>query len=303
MGAGISRADSFALLDAHVGRGGNFLDTALVYSDWIPGERSRSEKLLGEWMKSRRNRSHIVLATKGCHPALDAMNVPRLGPADIKADLNASLAHLQTDIIDLYWLHCDDPQQPVEEIIETLNDQVQAGKVCALGASNWRLERLREANEYAAAHGLQGFVADQVLWNLAVVDYNAIGDPTIVVMDGPLYRYHLQTGMASIPFSGTANGMFQKLARGGLSSLAPIHQKMYADPENLQRYERVCRLVEQHGLTITQVVLGYLLSQPFATIPIIGPKTVDQLMDSLAAATTRLDAANLVFLTADPASR
>jgi aryl-alcohol dehydrogenase-like predicted oxidoreductase len=300
MGGGVSPTDSYALLDAYVAHGGNFLDTALVYSDWLPGERSRSEKLIGAWMKDRRNRMDLVLATKGCHPYLDSMHIPRLSRADIESDVNASLSHLQTDWIDLYWLHRDDPRQPVEAVIQALNDQVRAGKIRYFGCSNWRVERLREANAYASAHGLQGFVADQVFWNLAVVDYAAIGDPTIVVMDEPLYQYHRESGLASIPFSGTANGLFHKLADGKFSSLAPLQQKVYSDPENLHRSERIHRLMEQTGLTLTQVVLGYLLSQPFAAIPIIGPRRLDHLLDSLQAAAVKLKAEDLAFLVGKP---
>ena len=307
LGAAISREDSLTLLDAYVDHGGNFLDTAKVYSDWIPGESSRSEKIIGEWMKQRGKRARIVLATKGAHPDLAAMHIPRLSRGEIEADLHASLQHLQTDVIDLYWLHRDDPARPVEDILATLNDALKAGKIRAFGCSNWRVERLREANAFAAQHGLSSFVAIQVLWNLAVVDWAAIGDPTIVTMDSALWEYHRQTGLAAIPFSATANGLFNKLERGAVnrgsaeprsvSALNPLHQKMYAAPENLRRYERAHQLALQKGLRLTQVVLGYLLSQPFPTFPIIGPKTVVQLLDSLTAMEVRLSVDEVKFLT------
>ena len=143
LGSAVNRSDSFALLDAYLDLGGNFLDTAKVYADWLPGERSTSEKLLGEWMRLRRNRQRIVLATKGAHPDLATMHLPRLSRAEIEADLHASLRHLQTDIIDLYWLHRDDPARPVEDILATLQDAVRAGKIRYFGCSNWRVERIR----------------------------------------------------------------------------------------------------------------------------------------------------------------
>ena len=170
-GAALDQDAAFALLDAYLDQGGNFLDSAQVYCDWIPdNERSSSEKIIGRWMKERRNRDRLVIATKGAHPDLATMQIPRMSRAEIEADLHASLRHLQTDVIDLYWLHRDDPARPVAEILETLNAAVQAGKIRAFGCSNWRAERLQAANEYAATHGLHGFVASQVLWNLAVVD-------------------------------------------------------------------------------------------------------------------------------------
>ncbi len=296
LGAGVSRQASYDLLDAYVAHGGNFLDTALVYSDWVPGERSRSEKLIGEWMQARRNRASLVLATKGAHPSLESMHIPRLSPAEIESDLENSLRNLRTDVIDLYWLHRDDPARPVEEIIETLNRAARAGKVRLFGCSNWRVERLHAANDFAARSGLQGFAATQVMWSLARINPAAIGDPTLVVMDEALWNYHRQTNLAAIPFSATANGLFNKLAQGLIANLSSIPQRFYADEENLRRSERIHRLACEKGLSITQVVLGYLLAQPFPTYPIIGPKRVEQLIDSLSAVEASLTIDDICYL-------
>lgn len=125
-GATIPQADAFALMDAFVERGGNFLDMAHVYANWIPSlPRSISEKTIGAWMKARGNRRQMIIGTKGAHPDLATMHISRLAPADIVQDLNESLQHLQTETIDLYWLHRDDPIRPVGEIIDTLDAQSQ----------------------------------------------------------------------------------------------------------------------------------------------------------------------------------
>ena len=296
LGSAVDKNISFAILDAYVESGGNFLDTAKVYADWLPGERSTSEKLLGEWMHSHHNRSALIIGTKGAHPELDTMHIPRLSRAEIEADLNASLRHLQTDVIDMYWLHRDDPARPVEDILATLNDAVKAGKIRFFGCSNWRLERLRLANEYASSHGLTGFAGNQVMWSMAIVDTQAIGDPSIVAMDNRFYAYHCATRLPVLSFSATANGFFQKLAKGGLSSLDPMLQKVYGSPANLVRYERARQLAKRRGLSITQVGLGYLLSQPFPSCPIVGPKTLTQLQDCLTAAKVRLEPAEIEFI-------
>src|SRR5215218_9277291 len=107
-GVPLSQSDSFALLDAFFDQGGNFLDTARVYSEWRPGGANASESTLGAWMRQRGRRDSMVVATKGAHPDLKAMHIPRLSQADIQADIEASLKYLQTDVIDLYWLHRDD---------------------------------------------------------------------------------------------------------------------------------------------------------------------------------------------------
>ena len=197
-------------------------------------------------------------------------------------DLETSLRNLQTEEIDLYWLHRDDLGRPVGEILETLNDQIRAGKVRAIGCSNWRAPRIREAQAYAAQHGLQGFVGDQMRWSLAVVDVEAVGDETTVVMDDDLMAWHLESGQAVIPFSSQARGLFQKMA-GGAAPSGP-----YALAENQARYDRVQRVARESGLSVTQVVLGYLLSQPFPVIPIVGCRTIPQLLDSLSASDVRL---------------
>lgn len=292
LGSSLDREQSFDLLDALVAQGGNFLDSAKVYADWLPGERSTSERTVGRWMKARGNRAQIIVGTKGAHPDLSSMPISRLSAADIAHDVDASLEHLQTDYIDLYWLHRDDPNKPAGEIIESLNIHINAGKLRYIGCSNWRAERIAQANDYAAAHGLKGFVANQMLWSLAAVNPDGIPDKTLVWMDEGLRDYHQQTGMAAIPYSSQANGLFSKMAQGRL----PATAGMYWTDENQKRLLRIQELAGQLGLTITQVVLGYLTSQPFCTVPIVGCHTYSQLADSLSAADVHLTQEQLQFL-------
>jgi aryl-alcohol dehydrogenase-like predicted oxidoreductase len=294
LGSSLDRASSFRLLDAFLDRGGNFLDSAKVYADWVPGERSVSEKTIGRWIQLRRNRDRVIIATKGAHPELATMHIPRLSPQEIASDVDASLSHLQVDTIDLYWLHRDDAARPVAGIIETLNAQVRAGKIRYFGCSNWRAERIRQAQAYAAARGLQGFSGDQMLWSLARPNLIALGDPTIVAMDDELAQVHASTGLAAIPYSSQAGGLFNKLARDPQHAIPPMYQM----PGNAQRLERIRALSAQTGLTITQVVLGYLLSHPFTTIPVVGCHTIDQLDDSLRAVDIHLTPDQISFLTA-----
>ncbi|MCL5274898.1 MAG: aldo/keto reductase [Chloroflexi bacterium] len=249
MGSSIEREASFAMLDALVAQGGNFLDSAKVYADWLPIERSSSEKTIGRWMKARKNRARIIVGTKGAHPDLKAMNIPRMSPQEIESDVDASLEHLQTDYIDLYWLHRDDPSRPAGEIIESLNVHIKAGKLRYIGCSNWRAERIRQAQAYASTHGLQGFCGDQMLWSLAAVNTAGMADKTLVAMDEPLRTYHTDSGMAAIPYSSQANGLFNKMAVGKLKE-SPATYRL---PENEQRLARIRQLAAESGLSITQI--------------------------------------------------
>jgi aryl-alcohol dehydrogenase-like predicted oxidoreductase len=296
LGADIDRATSFKILDAYLAKGGNFIDTANVYSDWIPGEKSRSEKLIGAWMKERKNRDQVILATKGGHPNPPTFQIPRLTAQEISADLDTSLSHLQVDCVDLYWLHRDDPKQPVADLMETLAGYVRAGKIRYYGCSNWRVDRIQAAQTYAAANGLPGFVGVQNLWNLAKIDPENLQDPTHAGMDEALWQYHRTTQLAAMPFTSQANGLFQKLETGQVERLSPGMRKMVLNPETQARFERLLTLKAETGLTATQVVLAYLTSQPFPTFPVIGPQNTAQLEDCLSAADVMLSPDQIRFL-------
>lgn len=142
LGSRISDQASFDILDCFVGNGGTFIDTANVYGRWNPGNLPLSELLIGRWMKQHRLRSKLVVATKGACHALETPNIKRLAPEEIREDLESSLKSLQTDYIDLYYLHADDPKREVGEIIETLNSFVREGKVRYFACSNWSAERM-----------------------------------------------------------------------------------------------------------------------------------------------------------------
>ena len=297
-GAAISGNDAYRLLDAFVDAGGTFIDTANVYADWIPGTKSSSEKLIGLWLTDRGRRDRIVLATKGAHPPLSDMNAGRLHPADIVHDLEQSLGHLRTDVIDLYWLHRDDPTQPVASIVETLAAQIQAGKLRAWGVSNWRTERIAAAQSYAAQAGLPPIVANQPQWSLAVTDPNGIADKTVAVMDAAMHAYHVQTGLACIPFSSQAQGVLHKLAAGAPERIRPHQHQVYPLGANRVRAAAAQRLADELGVSLTAIVLGYLQSQPFVTVPIVGARTVEHLRDSLAGDGVRLTPEQLARLDA-----
>ena len=181
MGSTMPEETAFACLDAFCQWGESrgapvCVDTARVYSSWIPGGDGTSERTIGRWLSRIVNREKVVLSTKGGHPAEPGL--PRLDRESLRRDLAESLAHLNTDHVELYFLHRDDPRRPVGEILESLNEWVESGAVRALGASNWRASRIEEANRYAASHGLQGFTVSQIQWSLARTSPDKLGDPT-----------------------------------------------------------------------------------------------------------------------------
>jgi aryl-alcohol dehydrogenase-like predicted oxidoreductase len=289
LGSATDVAGSFAILDSFVESGGNFIDTAHNYGDWDPNvPRSASEKAIGTWLNERRCRSDIVLATKGGHPLFDKPDVGRLSRADIFSDLEGSLESLQTDQIDLYWLHADEVSREVGEIMEALHEAVESGKVRYLGASNWKTSRIRAANAYAAAHGLSSFVGDQVLWNAADLAVYPYGNPTVGFVNRERYDFHLETGMAMIPFQAHAFGLFARMEAGTLDHMNSGFRGFYKPEESYRRFLRMKEVMAETGLGLSQVVIGYLSSQPFVTIPIVGSHSPDQVRDSMTAIDVRL---------------
>lgn len=288
-GSGVSEQDSFRLMDAYLEMGGNFIDTANVYGDWVPGEKSVSEKAIGKWMKRRGNRNRIIIGTKGAHPNLAAMHVPRLSPAHIIHDLDQSLEHLQTDYIDLYWLHRDDPLQPVGEIIEVLNRQISLGKIRAIGCSNWTVNRMEEAQEYAERQGLIGFAGNQSMWSLAIPNVDKMEDRTMVAMDEEGLQYHRKSGMAAFPYTTQAYGFFSGQYRQEVIPGKQLVYNVFYNEENFRRLERVSKAARELSRTNAEIILGYLTSHDFPVFPLIGSRSLGQLRESCLAGDFELD--------------
>ncbi len=297
-GTAIPEGDAFVLLDAFVEMGGAFIDTAHIYADWLPGAPpSASENTIGRWLTARGNRSTLTVATKGAHPDLRAMNVSRLSPAELTADLTASLKNLATDHVDLYWLHRDDRAIPVGDIIEPLEELARQGLLRYYGCSNWRVDRIAAAEDYAAQHRLKGFVGNQPQWSLARANQSGLSDPEgLVIFGDDDYRLHLHSGLAVMPWSSQGQGFFEKLTRGGVDGLGEGIRKTYLNETNLERAPRVAEVADRHGASVNAVSLAYLLCQPFATIPVVGPRTTEQLRDSIQALDVSLTAAELEYL-------
>ncbi|WP_010254592.1 aldo/keto reductase [Treponema primitia] len=281
LGAQLAEADGKLQLDLFFERGGNFIDTAHVYSDWVPGEKSRSERIIGAWMKEKKNREALILSTKGAHPEFCGAGLgdPRLGNREIENDLNGSLEKLQTEYIDLYFLHRDDTKRPVEEIIDFLDLQIKKGKIRFYGCSNWTLSRIKEAAAYAAKKGSSGFVCNQLMWSLADIQWDKIPDKTTVCMDAGAYAYHKETGLGAMAFTSFANGYFTRLEKnaGLLSGTAAV----YDCPENRRIYETLIGVSRSTGMTITDLSYAYFDMQPFPAVPIASFRNDGQLLDAL----------------------
>ena len=289
----LTEAETFALLDHFVAFGGNFIDTARIYSDWVPVEKHRSERILGDWMTARGNRAKLIVATKGAHPLMESIDVPRTSAEELRTDLEGSLRSLRTEVIDLYWLHRDDPARPVAHFIDLLNRFLREGKIRAFGASNWTARRLRDAHLYAQQTGQQGFCANQPYWCLGVAQSRPPGFTGYVKFDADAHRLHTETGLAVIPYTSQANGFFSKLARGD----AGLEQHIFHVPANLAAGRVVRELAASKQVAPSAIVLAYLWSsRPFPVVPIVGSRTEAQLKECFTSLPLRLSRAEVARL-------
>ena len=282
MGTRISERHSHEMLDTFVAAGGAVIDTAAVYCDWMGGERRLVERLLGRWLRSGVHRDSIYLVTKGCHPEgeFDLTTAgARVRPEVVCEEIAESLTTLGVDRIDLWYLHRDDPAYPVEPIIDVLNEQVRQGRIGAFGASNWSSVRIQEANTYASKSGLQGFFANQMMWSLGSDGMAPIRDQSLVRMDAGMKKMHADSGMFAMPYSSLANGYFSKVFVDGTDAST----QRYDTPENRTRAEWVRSACSRFAVTPTIVCLHTLWNHTFPVVPLVGPSTVPQLEDCLAA--------------------
>ncbi len=296
-GATVSREVSFTLLDRFLDLGGTAVDTARLYASWLPGFADAREKTIGDWMKARGNRSEVFLITKGGAVDKGSTERARLSPEELRYDMTESLKALGTDSVDLYFLHRDDETRPVEEIMPTLHGFVKEGKAKAIGASNWRAARIREANAFAAKEGLTPFTVSEIQWSLARSTPALHQDDSIVCMNEEEYAFYMTGEMPVFAFSSQAKGFFIRSAKGGASSNNQKALSRFGSEENLRRLDRVMELAARKGVSVAEITLGYITSHSFPAAALIGCKNPDQLEESMKASDTVLSEEEIAYLT------
>jgi aryl-alcohol dehydrogenase-like predicted oxidoreductase len=262
---------SLELLDTWLEQGGSAIDTARHYGN--------AEAVVGRWLRERGRRDEVVIATKGGHYDLKT-GERRVRPEVIDAELAESLAQLGIDAVDLYWLHRDDPSQPLGPILETLNRHKVEGRIRVFGASNWTTERLDGARAYADAHGLESFACSSPQLSLAVPREEPW--PGCVGIHEPeSLAWYERTQLPVFAWSSQAGGFFAGVRTDHV-------ERVYVDGANLERLRRAEELAARKGCNATQVGLAWVLHQPFLTYAVVGPRTVAELRECAAAAELEL---------------
>ncbi|MBC7434451.1 MAG: aldo/keto reductase [Bdellovibrionales bacterium] len=285
----VDEATSFSLLDAWVDAGFNFIDTADVYSIWAPGHTGgESESIIGKWLRQSGKRSRVVIATKVGKPMGEGKK--GLAPAYMRQAVEDSLRRLQTDHIDLYQSHDDDAGTPLADSLGAFGELVKAGKVRAIGASNFTAARLAEALDTSEKLGLPRYESLQPLYNL--YDRATFEDEL-----GPLCR---QRGVGVINFyalaSGFLTGKYRQAGDAAKSKRGVSTTGKYLNDRGL----RILAALDEVAATLNakpgQVAIAWLLAQPAVTSPIASATSLAQLDELLAAAQIKLDAAALATL-------
>jgi aryl-alcohol dehydrogenase-like predicted oxidoreductase len=199
--------------------------------------------------------------------------------------------------VDLFWLHRDAPGYPVEEVMETLESLRQNGKIRYAGFSNWTQTRAEQARQTALRLGIPGFVASQNMWSLAIPDKSQV-DPTWALMDESFVKWHIANGFAAFPYLTQASGYFRRLERNTLHQIPQdARTKVLFDyEENQTRSKRIQHIQKEKGLSVSEIVMGYLIGQPFPVFPLIGPKSLADLEETLRNAESSLDQADISYL-------
>lgn len=283
-------AATFRLLDAWLEAGMNFVDTADTYSVWIPGHvGGESETLIGKWMKARGNRAKVVVGTKvGMQMAPDRVG---LSPAHIRRSIDDSLKRLQTDYVDLYQSHRDDPAVPIADVLGTYGELIKAGKVRAIGASQFSAARLKESLETSEKSGLPRYESLQPHYNL----YERQS------FESELAPVAKAAGLGVIPYYGLASGFltgkyrsekdFGKSPRGA-------NMGRFLNERGLKILAALDDVAARRNANPAQVAIAWLIARPEITAPIASATKPDQLADLVAAATLPLDAGDIAQLNA-----
>ncbi len=277
-GSAVEKNRAYSVMDKYYEKGGNILDTARVYADWLEGGSGASEKTVGSWIKDRGLRDKVIISTKCSHPPIDDMSISRLSYEDMEHDTCESLKLLQTDHIDILWLHRDDINMPVEEIAENLYKLSKKDTVRYFGVSNWKASRIKQLKELNAVK----LIGSQIKWSYGTTNPDYQDDPTLVEMDQKEKIYYDESDLNLFAFASQAKGFFSKYDMGGEAALSKKAAQRYLCAENIKKYKKAKELSTKYNVPISSIIISYITSRTdINSYAIIGAKTTEQITDCL----------------------
>lgn len=312
MGTAMDKKTSFEVLDHFKESGGNFIDTANCYAWWIgSGEfiGDESENILGNWLKDRRNRSEVFLATKVGGRLKDPYNIrgadgavewdrvrseyEGLSASVIRKGVEDSLKRLKTDYIDLYYTHVFDSRAPLEETLYTLNEIIKEGKIRYIGCSNIATEQIKLANNISADKGIASYTVMQQEYSYL---HPMEGADTGITYhgDADMFDYAEKSGMSFLAYSPLLKGIYSDRAKREQY----YNWHLYDSEKNLKKLELVEKLSSELGITGNQLVLAWMLRQKPQILPILGFSKREQYLEDIASMDIKLSDEHLAELNA-----
>lgn len=280
------------LLDAYIELGGTILDTGRFYNG------GKSEPIVARWLRKSGLRDRLVITNKACHHYVDENNVhhserSRVRPEYITEDLHYSLANMQLDYFDIYLLHRDDETQPVQGLIDRLEQHREEGLIRVYGVSNWSIDRVAEARAYAQAMGYQGFRVNSPSYSLATIVRPRFAG--CIYADDAYVEWHRDKDIALIAWASLAVGFFADAYRRDGTAPPDIVSTYFCD-ENFEKLDRVKALAAQKGVEPVHIALAYVLCQPIPMVCAIGPRKEAELRSLMRATELQLNPSELHWL-------
>lgn len=272
---------AFILLNKFTEFGGTLIDTARNYYEWVDNGRGKSEEFIGRWLSKQNNREQVVISTKGGVRNEGHTWFYDLSYFALEKEINESLEALKTDYIDIYILHRDELNRPVEEIVETMQKIKKIGKIAKIGVSNWSLERIKLANDYAKIHNLEPFSIVQTWWSLAEYTDAMWNDQTTTHMTKELYDYMKLNNMIGMAYTSQCKGYFQKVAQVGFDNVDVMLRKRIETPTNRKKAVYIKEFSEREKINPTAFVTGYITSNPLPGIALFSTMNIDHLNELL----------------------
>ena len=288
---------AFPIMDRYFEAGGRAMDTGRVYVAWVKGGASQSERNLGKWMSSRGVRKEMTVITKGGHPEWRAIHYSRLAPECIEYDIRTSLAVMDIDNIDIYFLHRDDEKIPVGEIMDALHEHVSEGLCKSIGASNWTLKRILEANEYARKNNKTPFTVSQIQWTLADCYRYMLNDQTCHCLEPKEYEGYIAANLPAIAYTSQARGFFTKYLEGGAEAVTRNGvPSIFLTDTNIERAKKVEEVCKKLGCSPSAVSAAFITDNKLNGFAIVGCSSLEQLEDTLTTNDITLDQETIDYL-------
>lgn len=278
LGTSLPEDLSFQMLDLFAEKGGTVIDTARSYSPWVIDGRGKSEKIIGSWLQLRNNREKMVVVTKGGISEDGSINITL---NKLKEEAKESLDALQTDYVDFYFIHKDDPSMPIGLLVENLQRIKELTNARKIGISNIGYSRFVQAVNYSRQNGLFPISTVQTWWSVAEYKKEMWNDPTTTYLTDDMYAYLLKNNMICFAYTSQCKGYFQKYIEGEKGAISEFLKYRIETQNNIKIAEYIKKICDRNKVRSTAVINGYVTSNRLKGVALVAPTTLSQLEENM----------------------